>query len=300
MVSDLASLWVKDAGVFLAIFWAVFLFWRACRHEFFGNDQIFDTLLVAVLGGLFFGRITGFLINFEEHGLSAYRFLFFHVYRAFNFWGFILGCLLATAVFFRNKKISVFSFFDLAAGPIIFGLFVYFLFLTGAVYLSTGKVDLPTLVFTVSYLLLFFVIERLTTLKRHTGFFTCYFLVFTPVTALLHFLVFELNELYKVAKIYENVLTMTVVIFGGILWYRLSERHIRKDVNQAAGYIFLRLAGFMRTITSVNEAGNVSKALIIAPYTILHGILVLLRSLVKETKAGLEQFYYALGVKKLR
>ena len=132
------------------------------------------------------------------------------------------------------------------------------------------------------------------------GFFTCYFLVFTPVAALLHFLVYELNGLYKVAKIYENVLAMTVMIFGGILWYRLSERHIRKDINQAAGYIFLRLAGFMRTITSVNEAGNVSKALIIAPYTILHGILVLLRSLVKETKAGLEQFYYALGVKKLR
>lgn len=300
MGSDLASLILKDAGIFLAIFGTVFLFWRSCRFELFTSEQIFDTLLVAVLGGLFIGRLFGFLISFQEYGLSLYKFLFFHIYPAFNFWGFVLGCLVSTAVFFRNKKVSLFSFFDLAAGPILFGLFVYFLFSSAFVYSKTGRVDLAALFFILIYFLLFFVLQRLASLKRHKGFFSCYFLVFAPFLNLIHFLIFNLSKVNNAKVLYENTLVLGVLLFGLALWHRLDRRSFKKDIKQVAGFIFLRTVGFFRTIRSANEAGKVSRSFILAPYTILKGILVLLRSVSKEIWLGFEQFLYTLGIKHLK
>lgn len=299
MGTDLASLILKDAGIFLGIFGAVFLFWRSCRFELFTSEQIFDTLLVAVLGGLFSGRVVGFLINSQEYGLSIYKFLFFHIFPAFNFWGFILGCLVSAAVFFRNKKVSVFSFFDLAAGPIIFGFFIYFLFLQLANFERTNKLDLSFLI-SATYLMLFFALQRLASLKRHLGFFSCYFLVFFPLVNLLFFLLFRFKNLKGTSELYENGLNLAVMLFGLALWYRLGGRSIKKDIKFITGFVFLSMLEFIRTIRSVNEAGKLSKALILAPYTIFMGILVLLRSISKEIRLGFEQLLYALGIKHLR
>ena len=130
--------------------------------------------------------------------------------------------------------------------------------------------------------------------------FSCYFLGFVPVIPLLHFLILFLNGSFKVAKIYENVLGAAVVIFGLALWHKLSRKSIKKDVKQVAGFIFLRFVGFFRTIRSANEAGNVSRILIFAPYTIGRWFLVLLRGLTREIRLGFNQFLYTVGLKKLR
>lgn len=300
MGSDLASLLVKDAGIFLAIFGSFFLFWRACRFELFTSEQIFDVLLIAALGGLFLGRLIGFAINFDQFGLSFYRLLFFNAYPAFNFWGFIIGSLIATALYLRNKKVTVWSFSDLAAGPLIFGIFVYCLFLSGSYYIATKTVDFQTLILASAYFLLFFVVERLATLKRHAGFFSGYFLVFVPAVSVLRFLFFGLPRSADLKSLFEVGLDVSVLLFGALLWYRLGKRSLGKDIKNVAGFVFLQVVGLIRTIKSVNEAGKVARAMIFTPYNIVRLFLVLLRSLVKEIWLGFDELLYTLGVKHLR
>ena len=85
--------------LFLAIFWSVFLFWRACRHELIESVLALDTIIVATLGALIGARIFDFLVNISSTGLSIAKLVFFNVYGRFDFWGAIFGGGIAAFIF---------------------------------------------------------------------------------------------------------------------------------------------------------------------------------------------------------
>jgi len=281
----------------LSIFVALFLFWRACRHELFDNEQIFDVVLIGVFGGLVLGRIVGFLLNFNVYGLSIYKFLFFHVYPAFNFWGFIIGAFLSIAIFLRHKRTNVWAFCDLAVAPIVFGLLAESLLLGLLGYFKSG-LDYRLLVLSAIYFLSFFILKRLATQKRHIGFFACLFFVFTPIINAVYLLVSKWGSHVSVSDLYQLALFVGVSSFGMLAWYRLAKRKYKADVRLIFGFVLLRLLGMLRVVKSPDEAGRVSRTVIFSPYSILRGFLLLLKSLIREIKLGILEFFYVLGIRR--
>lgn len=284
-------------AVFVSIFLALFLFWRACRHELFDNEQIFDILLIGSAGGLLAGRIVGFFFNFQTFGFSLYKFFFFHVYQAFSFWGFILGAFLTICIFLRHKRTSVWAFCDLAAAPIVFGLFFHSLAFGLLSYFKTGF-DFPLLGLSLFYFIFYFTLKRLATKKRHAGFFACLFFVFCPIFNILYLLLTKKWSSIEVGGLYELVFLGGIVLLGLFSWHRLAKRKLSEDVRLVFGFVFLRLLGFLRAISSADEAGRIARIVILFPYSILRTFLLLLRGLFREIKLGLVEFFYILGIRR--
>jgi len=288
---------VNPLIILISIFVSLFLFWRACRHELFDNEQIFDVVLIGSIGGLLLGRIIGFLLNFDSYGLSFYRFLFFHVYPAFNFWGFIIGAFLAVSIFLRHKRISVWAFFDLAVAPVVFGLFLASLFNAILGYFKSG-LNYQSLVLASAYFIFFFILKRLAIKKRHVGFFACIFFVFCPAINALYLLFSKRGSGIDLANLYQLALFVSVSFFGIFSWYMLGRRKFKSDSRNIFGFVFLRALGLLRTVKSTDEAGRVSRTVIFSPYSILKRFLLLLRSLIREIKLGFVEFFYILGIRR--
>jgi hypothetical protein len=283
--------------IVVSVFLAFFLFWRACRHELFDNEQIFDIVLIGSVGGLFLGRVVGFLLNFEVYGLSFYKFFFFHVYPAFSFWGFVIGAFIAVSIFLRHKRTNVWSFFDLAAAPIIFGLFIDAFFNGLLGYFNTGFVY-SSLVLAFFYFLFFFILKRLASKKRHIGFFACMFLVFCPIINGVYLIVTKSGIKTNVSDLYQLAVLFGVLLLGIFSWYKLAKRGLTTDAKLIFGLVFLRLLGFLRAVKSADEAGRASRTVIFSPYSILKGFLVLLRGLFREIKLGFVEIFYILGIRR--
>lgn len=284
-------------SIFLSVFVAIFLFWRACRHELFDNEQIFDIVLIGGIGGLILGRVVGFLLNFSSYGLSVYKFLFFHVYPAFNFWGFIIGAFLAISIFLRHKRTSAWAFFDLAAAPIVFGLFLAAA-TSGLIGFFRSGISYQSLVLSAVYFVFFFILKRLATKKRHVGFFACIFLVICPILNVVYWLVLYRGQPTKIADLYYLAFLCGVSIIGAFFWHRLAGRKFSADSRLIFGFFFLRLLGFLRAIGSADEAGRIAHTVIFFPYSILKAFLLLLRSLIREIKLGFVEFFYILGIRR--
>lgn len=283
--------------VVLSVFATLFLFWRACRHELFDNEQIFDIVLIGSLGGLIFGRIIGFLLLFETYGASFNKLVFFHLYPAFSFWGYVLGAFLAVSIFLRHKRTSVWSFFDLAAAPIIFGLFLT-TFLKGIIDTLDSVFDYRLYILAFIYFVFFFALKRLATKKRHLGYFACLFLTLTPLINIAFMIVQNGPGKFSTPDKYLGYLLLAALLFGLFCWYRVAGRKLRVDIKLIFGFVFLRALGFLRVIKSPDEAGKVSKFVIYSPYSIGRGILLLLRGFFKEIKEGMLEFFYILGFKR--
>lgn len=283
-------------GVFLSILAGIFLFWRGSRHELYSNEQIFDFLGIGLLGGLVGGRLLVFFLNPGTFHFSFPRLVFFHIFPGFNFYGFILGLMLATAVFLRGKRVSVWSFFDFAAGPILFGFFVNSAFHAMAAGLS-GKQNPVFMASAVFYLLSFAVLKRFATLTRHKGFFSCYLLIVLPVWDIFKFLLANWNKLNG-ALYLEIAVPIGVFLFGILAWYALSKRKLKADLKKISSSLFLKVLAFFRIIRSADEAGKIAKGLILIPFFISKGILVSLRKLFREIRLGFWEFIYVLGFRR--
>src|SRR3989344_8564868 len=117
------SLIVLSVALFLAIFWSIFLFWRACKHELIDAQDAFDITIVALIGSTVGARIFDFVENTRAISLS--KLIFFNAYGSFDFHGAIIGAGIATFLYLRHKRIKTLHVLDLAAAPIIFGQSIF-------------------------------------------------------------------------------------------------------------------------------------------------------------------------------
>ena len=280
-------------ALFLAIFWSAFLFWRALRHEFIEAEVAFDTIIVAALGGLLGARIFDFLANSGTLGLSIKKLIFFNAYGGFDFWGGILGAGVAVFFFLRQKKVKTLYIFDLAAAPIVFGQAVFnlsiFLISRGNSGQFFGYIGLY-------YLLIFVILKRLATKKRHFGFFICFYIVSVSIFNLLFFA--ARGETVYIGEIpYHLVLFFCYLVLGLVFWYRTAKRVLTADIKNISAKGLLSVFKFKRAISSANEAGGISKAILFSPMFLVKGTLFIIKLVVREIRLGVVDFLYVLGLR---
>lgn len=296
MVLTQLAIPVQIFGFLFAIFWAIFLFWRASRIDLYSNEEIFDVVVMSLLGGLVGGRLGAFLVDFEKFRFSFDKLIFFHIYPGFNFYGFILGAFLAVTFMVRNRKQNSLKFFDMAASPLIFGLTVYNGFKLLSFYLESGKLNYVLCLYVGLFLILFFVIKRLESLKRKVGFFACFYFVWVSTFDILGFLLTNWGKNLKIADYYPLTAPIAFLIFGVLFWYRVNRRIFKNDSKRIFAFFLLRFLGALRIIRSFDEAGKFSRSLILIPFTISRQFLVLLKRLFREIKLGMLELFHSLGI----
>lgn len=258
----------------LSIFLAVFLYWRAGRHELFESNILFDLLMVAAVGGLIFGRIFDFLLLPSVYQWSIKRFIFFNVYGSFNWWGAFLGAILAGQIYLKSQKINFWQIFDLASAPIVFGLALSSLgfYIVG---LLSGNIFGLNLYKFLGYLVIFWFLKRLARQKRHHGFFGCFLLV---SISLLNIPLMLFAGLF----LYELIIPSVFLAFGVVSWYLLVQRRPWQDLKMFFALLLLGVLKLKRILTSIREADNVSRSTLLLPYYLARSLLLLVKLIGRE------------------
>ncbi|MBI3342190.1 prolipoprotein diacylglyceryl transferase [Candidatus Curtissbacteria bacterium] len=287
-------------GAIFSIVIAAFFFWRAAAIELYSNEEIFDVLGVGIFGGLLGGRLVAFLVDFEKFKFSFDRLIFFHIFPGFNFYGFVLGAFLAVAFLVKRRRQNPWKYFDLVSAPLILGFTFFFAFKALRMWALQNKPDYLALGNFAAFFVLLFIIRRLEVRKRHVGYFTCFYMVFVPAIDLVSFTIEKFGKNTSLSDLYPITLPLAFLVFGISIWYRFSSRVLLNDIKAAFAFCLLRVMAAIRVFRSLDEAGKLSKTLILVPYTIVRKFLVLLKGFAKELKLGIEQFLYALGLKHLK
>lgn len=278
------SPFVYPVLVIFAVISAAFLFWRACRHELIDSSEAFDLLAIATLGAMFFSRIFDFVFRNSEQVWSVSRLVFFNRYGSFDFWGGLLGLLIAIAIFTRNKKTSLWFILDLFVAPLVFAQAII-AFANFETYYFAG------------YALIFIVLKRLAVKKRHDGFFSFFYLICVSVLSLLLFK-FETKINYFHNVPYTLAAPAVFLAIGAVSWYLLAKRKIGQDIGNLLGFLLLSIFRTKRMLVSANEAGTFSKSIIFTPYYLIRMMLAIFVTIGKEFKAAIFELLYVFGLRR--
>lgn len=273
---------------------AIFLYWRAGRHELYDSGFLLDLGFFSIAGGLIFSRIFAFLTDFSTFNFDLYKLIFFLRYKGFSFLGFIFGLILFGFFFLRKRKENIWYVLDFSVPAIVFAQALYY-FLNFAVSKGSSLFHSISAIF---YVLFFIILKRLSTRKRHMGFFASIFLIITGVYYAVILIAGEQFKIYDLEITLKFLSSLVFILFGAVNWYLLSKRKIRSDIKNLFAGMLLGVFNFKKTITSFDEAGNFSKNIILSPYFILQFILVSLRRLIREVSRTFWEFLYILGLKK--
>lgn len=282
---------VYPAFVFLAIVLAIFLFWRACRHELFDSSEAFDLIGVSILGALIFSRVFDFVFKADPETWSLATLIFFNRYGGFDYYGAVFGVFVALLVYLKGKKTDVFSVIDLMAPALVFGQAIVAL---GA-YISFGR-RIDAFYF-IGYLLIFMVIKRLASRKRHKGFLVCFWIFSIFLLDMILFK-FRANVHFLGKVSYEFAAPFAFAVAGIIVWYVLAKRNPADDIKNFLALIVLSAFRTKRMITSADESGKFSKSIIFFPYYILKLVFGFLQMLAREAKLGFLELLYVFGLRR--
>ncbi len=113
---DLKFVKIYTFGVFLVLsfFWGMFLLWRSIKLTSYKEEEIFDSLFIALFGGLFFARLFYVLLNFSDFGFNLLKFILINGYPGLSLFGGLLGGFLSLYLYFQLKKadpLAVISYF---------------------------------------------------------------------------------------------------------------------------------------------------------------------------------------------
>jgi len=309
MIPSTISLGTLSLGTYpillvITIFLSIFLFWRAGKHELVDSELIFDFVLVSAVGALLLGRIFDFLINSDLYLWQVKRLVFFNIYGGFDFYGAFLGAILAGIVFLRIKKINFWQIFDLGAAPLVFAqsLSALAIFLTSQTptieinlpwKFPINRLSLPILPLTfycfLAYLVIFWILIRLETKKRHIGFFACFYLVSVSFVNLS----LSLAGARRVPigpGLWRFLIALGLVICGTIFWYILAKRKLIADLKSIFGLILLGIFRVIRMITSAEEAGRFSKTLLFSPFYLLRLLYFVVKLVCSQVVLGFVDF----------
>lgn len=282
----------------LSVFMGAFLYWRAGRHELYESRFLLDLAFFSVLGGLVFGRLLAFFVEYESFNFSAYKLIFFHRYAGFNNWGFLAGILIFAFLFLKKRKESLWNIFDFTTQAIVFSSFLYYFFNFLISSFITHKQSFPNIIATIFFFILFLTLKRLGVKKRRDGYFSRLYFVAIGVFYSTLFLFENWQAILRGEKIIFLVLPVSAAIFGATLRYFQSIRNLKNDLKGFLAFILLNLFKFKRVVVSADEAGRIAKSLLLLPYFIFKSILVLLRLLSKELARAFLEFLYILGLRK--
>src|SRR4030042_924400 len=217
----------------LAVFLALFLFFRAGRHELVDDEILFDTALMAIFGGLIGGRLIDFIFDWQSYGWAIKKLVYF----------LYLGCSLG-------------------------------------------------------YLVIFWVLKRLATTKRHDGFFVSVTLILISVLNLALFK-FNRSDYYIFDRFnYYLIFPPVGLCLGIFLQYFLAKKKIKTDIKSVIALVILGLFKLKRVMTSISEANVVSKSIIILPLSLVKLIANLVKLTGREIYISIGELLNVFGFKK--
>ena len=288
----------------------LFLFWRAAKHEFVDEEVIFDTLVICLVSALFFARIFEFITHSEIYKWSFSNFFFLNPVKGLSLWGAIFGSILSGILYLKNKKYNFWQIFDLGAAPLAFFLAIYNLGLflgSKNLFSDPGYFkDSPNSLFSaILFFVLFWVLKRLEKQKKHIGFFTSFFFVSFSIINLVALYLGRLGIMEGLETMdvfafipYQAVFSVSLLLFGGISWYILAKRKVKEDTKGLLALFLLIFFKAKRVLTSVGEADQIARSIVLLPYNLAKFTLTIIRAAGKEIISSFFDFVHVLGIKK--
>ncbi len=294
-------------AILLAIFFAIFLFWRGGRHELIDSEELFDLMFVSSIGAFLFGRVFEFIANPDRFHFLFTRLLFFNAFGGLDFYGVISGIFVSLFVYLRHKKTRLWHILDIAAGPLVFAQAIVTIgnLLSGT--LKGKEVALPFLKFAgarypvgffylAGYFLIFVFLKRLESRKRHAGFFICFYLVTVGLLdAALYFFRVDTARIGKFP--FHLVMPLAFLVVAVALWHVLAKRSVKDDIKGFFALGLLTVLALKRALRDFNEAGKLSRVIVLSPYFLVRLILGLIKILAKEIKFSFIEALIVFGVK---
>jgi len=126
-LTTLFGLNVYFYGVFLVLclFIFLFLYWRGIRKTSYSEERLLDTLFVAGLFGLFFGRLLFFMLNPDYFSESVLRFFLLFSFPGVAEFGFWSGFFLSYFIYSRRQKNKFRSLIEILALPVLSTRFLF-------------------------------------------------------------------------------------------------------------------------------------------------------------------------------
>jgi len=288
----------------------LFLFWRAAKHEFVDEEVIFDTLVICLVSALFFARIFEFITHSEIYKWSFSNFFFLNPVKGLSLWGAIFGSIFSGILYLKNKKYNFWQIFDLGAAPLAFFLAIYNLGLflgSKNLFSDPGYFkDSPNSLFSaILFFVLFWVLKRLEKQKKHIGFFTSFFFVSFSIINLVALYLGRLGIMEGLETMdvfafipYQAVFSVSLLLFGGISWYILAKRKVKEDTKGLLALFLLIFFKAKRVLTSVGEADQIARSIVLLPYNLAKFTLTIIRAAGKEIISSFFDFVHVLGIKK--
>lgn len=105
---NLPFLKIYTFGVFLllAFFWGSFMLWKHILLTAYKEEDVFDSMFIALVFGLFTARLVYVVTHFGDFGFNILRFILINGYPGLSLYGFIAGTALALYAYFQYKKIK--------------------------------------------------------------------------------------------------------------------------------------------------------------------------------------------------
>ncbi len=287
---------LNPIGIIFAFIFGAFLFWRSSRYELVDSQDIFDVILLFLLGALFLGRVGDFLVRPDLYKWSFARLFFFNVFRGFDWYLAFLGGASAVWFYMKNRRESFWFVFDLAAAPIIFSLSLYFTVVYVIAISAKGlTANWQGLILAFYYFIVFWALKRLEKRKRHRGFFAC-MAIFSIACSSLAFGIFPTSRIFTGYVTYQFIWGFLMLIYVVPSWYILAKRKISNDFKSFFAGILLSVFKTKRVIFSTREADGVAKVIVLSPFTLVKGAWFLVKLVSREVAGGLLDFVHALGI----
>lgn len=232
---DLRVVKIYTFGIFLvlAMFWGLFVLWRNVKLTSYKEEDVFDTVFIALVGAVFTARLFYVFANPSKFGFDVLKFILINGYPGLSLIGALVGGVLFGSLSLWRKKINSRHLVDYIISPLFLGMCIakFGSFLAGVDVGS--KTQLPIAVrylgysgnrhivaFYESFLFLIAVYlahRLLLQVRRHTlpeGFVAVFFIFFfSGVTLLLDKL--KENHLYLVGFNLNVVISSVALALSG-------------------------------------------------------------------------------------
>lgn len=276
----------------IAAVFGVFLYYRSGKYEFIDDDVLFDSVFVGIVGAMLSGRFVDFLIRFDFYNWSFKKLFFFNVFSGFDWYGAFLGAAIFLILFLRKRKENVWFIFDIFSAPLVFTAIIISL---GNFTLNQDKVSL---LYAGGFLIIFWILKRLSKTKRHRGFLFSIALVSISILNLSLFKLTTSKPFIINSYNYFLVIPALSLSIGILLLYFLGKRHISKDFKLIEALLLHGLLRLKKILTSKQEANLASKAIIFLPLPLSKSALNLVKLLGREIQASMTEFFQIVGIKK--
>lgn len=105
---NLPFLKIYTFGVFLllAFFWGSFMLWKNILLTSYKEDDVFDSMFISLVFGLFISRLVYVATHFGDFGFNVLKFILINGYPGLSLYGFLAGVSIALFLYFQYRKIK--------------------------------------------------------------------------------------------------------------------------------------------------------------------------------------------------